>query len=401
MDIDRATFAQECIRKCRGSDVDPHYMLGVAQLRSGISDGSDAGKVGPFRLTQEEWDANSNDDEQGIHFTPAQISSWQRQCTIFALMTHRAIDAFVSTNHRNPSPKELYLQQTPTAATATFPAEFQKALDDTADLLGPAAEAVDPTQTVAPITNVDGSTIDIEKIIHIATNSKAFKGWNNGTAPAGYIKGMALVFARVLGKLQARDPTAIEMAKANTGNESRDALAWYNDKFSALGMKNDVDGPDTLRHLFVLLVGVGMRESNGRYCEGRDRSAHNVTADRAEAGLFQTSFNAADASPLLRPLFEQFKANPSGFKDVFQEGVTVKSSDLENFGSGEGMEFQRLTKDCPGFAAEFAAVGFRNIRTHWGTINRKEAEVRPECDAMFLAVQNAVKASTSISQAIA
>lgn len=37
-------------------------------------------------------------------------------------------------------------------------------------------------------------------------------------------------------------------------------------------------GVATLRHVFVLLFGLGMRESSGRYCEGRDRSVSNTTA---------------------------------------------------------------------------------------------------------------------------
>ena len=36
-------------------------------------------------------------------------------------------------------------------------------------------------------------------------------------------------------------------------------------------MRNDVSGIDTLRHLFVLMIGLGMRELSGRYCEGRDQ----------------------------------------------------------------------------------------------------------------------------------
>ena len=49
-----------------------------------------------------------------------------------------------------------------------------------------------------------------------------------------------------------------------------------------------------------------MRESSGKYCEGRDKSADNTTAETAEAGLFQTSFNARRSSPLLPKLFAEF-----------------------------------------------------------------------------------------------
>jgi hypothetical protein len=211
---------------------------------------------------------------------------------------------------------------------------------------------------------------------------------------------MALVYARIYCKLKAEDAAAVEMAKANTGDTDRDALAWYSDIFAAAGMDNENAGIDTLRHLFVLLIGLGMRESSGKYCEGRDRSASNTTAETAEAGLFQTSFNARNASPLLPELFAQYSANPNGFIEVFREGVHCSAADLENFGSGDGMEFQRLSKECPAFAAEFAAVGLRNIRKHWGPINRKTAEVRPECDQMLSQVQDAVDALPDICSAL-
>jgi uncharacterized protein (TIGR02594 family) len=160
MAIDRADFAEECVRQGVIFSVQPHYILAVAQLRSGISDDSKGGQVGPFRLTQAEWDANSNNDEFDVHFTPTQITSPVRQCAVFGLMAHRAFDAFVSTNSRSPSAKELYLQQWPDAATATLSADFQKALDDTAALLGPAADAVldDPQSAPPAISKPDQST---------------------------------------------------------------------------------------------------------------------------------------------------------------------------------------------------------------------------------------------------
>jgi hypothetical protein len=137
-----------------------------------------------------------------------------------------------------------------------------------------------------------------------------------------------------------------------------------------------------LRPLFVLLTGLGIRESSGRYCEGRDQSARNTSAKTAEAGLFQTSYNAQDGIPLLQTLFDQYRNNPvSGYLEIFQEGVSPKRGEAENFGNGPGKEFQRLSKECPAFAAEFATVGRK--RSHWWPINRKEAEIRPECDHMF------------------
>jgi hypothetical protein len=232
----------------------------------------------------------------------------------------------------------------------------------------------------------------IDRIIQIAgTSAIATYNWlGRGIAPRGYIKGMALVFARVYCKFLDGDPAAVEMAKANTGNSSKDSLSYYANQFHGLGMDNEASGVNTLRHVFVLLLGLGMRESSGRWCEGRDMSADNTTNETAEAGLFQTSWNARSASSVLPRLFSDYRSNPSGFLDVFKECVTARPQDLQNFGSGDGEAFQRLSKECPAFAVEFAAIGLRNIRNHWGPINTHSAELRPEADGMFLRVQQAV-----------
>lgn len=144
-------IAEECVRQGAFFSVQPHYLLGVIQLRSAIPDGS-GGQIGLFRLKQTEWDANCNSDDFEFHFTSAQITSPIRQCAVFGYMANRAFAAFVSANSRNPSAKELYLQQFP-GADATG---LQQALNDTAALLDPAAQAVlDDPQSVSPIANAD------------------------------------------------------------------------------------------------------------------------------------------------------------------------------------------------------------------------------------------------------
>src|ERR1700759_4592892 len=138
MTIDRSLFAQECVRQAVFLTIEPHYLLGIAQLRSGISDDSDGDRIGPFRLTQDEWNANRDDDEVELHFTPDQIHSPTRQCAVFGLMATRAFDAFEQINKRLPTARELYLQQWPGSADAQ---NLQKALTDTAGLIAPAADA--------------------------------------------------------------------------------------------------------------------------------------------------------------------------------------------------------------------------------------------------------------------
>jgi hypothetical protein len=234
-------------------------------------------------------------------------------------------------------------------------------------------------------------------IISIAAKSEIARfPWKLGPAPPGYIKGMALVYARVYCKLKAGDPAAMEMAKPIKGNDGKDALAHFAPEFKAAGLGNNSTSVDILRHLFVLLIGLGMRESSGRVCQGCDKEpgsnkCKNPTADTAEAGLFQTSFNAVSANPLMQQLFQQYRVNPSGFLEIFREGVSCIDKDFEdNVGSGVGREFQRLSKTCPAFAAEFTAIALRNLINHWGPIFKKRVEICPECDAMLLQVQKAV-----------
>jgi len=205
------------------------------------------------------------------------------------------------------------------------------------------------------------------------------------------------MFAVAQRKLAQGDPAAVEMSRAASSDSHRDALAHYASRFAALGMRNDVSGIDTLRHLFVLMIGLGMRESSGRYCEGRDRSASNTSADSAEAGLFQMSWDAHGASRQIPRLLDEYQANGGGgYREIFCEGVTPHRGDLDNCGSGTGLRFQQLCKDCPGFAVETAAVGLRNLRTHWGPINRREAELRQEADDMLQQVQRLVASGVII-----
>lgn len=146
---------------------------------------------------------------------------------------------------------------------------------------------------------------------------------------------------------------------------------------------------DTLRHLFVLMTGLGMRESSGRACEGRDQSASNGTADTAKAGLFQCSCKLSSAHPLLGTLFAYYQGS-TDLLDIFMQGVKPRPSKLVNFGVGPGAKFQYLTKHCPLFAVHFAGIGLRHRYRHWGPVIRKEVEIRPECDALLRSVEQIV-----------
>jgi peptidoglycan hydrolase-like protein with peptidoglycan-binding domain len=229
-----------------------------------------------------------------------------------------------------------------------------------------------------------------DEICRIAINSHiAEYAWKNrGRAPAGYTKGMALAFASTYRKLQHNHPAAIDMAKARV-NSDKDALNLYKSKFDQLGMNNEHSGPDTLRHLYALMLGHGMRESSGRHCEGRDQSASNTSSDTAEAGLFQHSWNSHSASdPEFSDLMTEFSTGQSpSYLDQFAEDVSCSTSDWACYGSGNGYEFQDLCKTAPAFAVETCALTLRNLANHYGPIIRGETELREDSDEMFRDVQ--------------
>jgi peptidoglycan hydrolase-like protein with peptidoglycan-binding domain len=212
---------------------------------------------------------------------------------------------------------------------------------------------------------------------------------DRGRAPDGYTHGMAIAFAQTYKKLKAGHPAAVEMAKART-ESSKDVFNEYMDEFRQAGMSNEKDGIDTLRHLYSLMLGSGIRESSGMYCCGRDQSAENVSSDTAEAGLFQTSYNASNASdPEFDMLQDEYARGASpGYREIFAEGVTCSSSDWENYGSGRGEQFQELCKTQPAFAVETHALTLRNLCNHYGPVVRHEIELKREADQMFKDVQD-------------
>jgi hypothetical protein len=239
----------------------------------------------------------------------------------------------------------------------------------------------------------------------IASQSQcAAHNWTaRGRAPRSYIEGVTVVFARAVCHPERADVQVVS-APVNTSPDSDDALAVYQSIFQANGMRNDKPGVDTLRHTYALLIGLGMMESSGKYCEGRDVSECFTTADSAEAGLFQTSYGARRFSPILNELFRNYSANQNDcLLGVFQEPICqiVKSQNpacpsvtSDVAGTGPGADWQKLTKQCPAFSTEYGAVV---LRTHGGMkgefnpIRKRQAELRPECDSMLQKAQTYVE----------
>lgn len=231
-----------------------------------------------------------------------------------------------------------------------------------------------------------------ERVLELAAESPVARVFwrGRGRAPIGYVKGMALAWAVVYEKWRFGDPAAAIMAMADTARPEADALSWYDGVFVSRDMRNDESGSNTLRHLFVLMYGLGMRESSGRFCEGRDRSVpeHRATGETAESGMFQMSWDARFASREIINQFERYSDEYDDLMEVFREGVECTKSDLKSYGDGEGLLFQeRCGKASPMCAILTTGVGLRVVRDHWGPINRRAAEVRQDVNELLRKVQ--------------
>lgn len=218
---------------------------------------------------------------------------------------------------------------------------------------------------------------DLDAIVENSSCAKySFK--NRGKAPLGYLKGVARGYAKAL-----CFPSEVTSSVKHFASD-KDALAYYGLESNSL-------------NTYTFLIGLGMRESSGKHCVGRDTTASNTTAETAETGLFQFSYNSRVAHAELPKVFSKYLSGSEKCNlDVFSSGVTCSQSNWANFGSGKGFEFQKLAKECPAFAVEYGATTIRTLRKHFGPITRKEVEFKAECKSMLMGVQELIVKSPEL-----
>jgi hypothetical protein len=235
-----------------------------------------------------------------------------------------------------------------------------------------------------------------QQVVGLVDNSACGRtAWKSrGKAPAGYMRGVTLSFARSLCRTKMSPPSglALILEAGNSGNAKKDALAHYQSIFTTAGIHTGTAGEESLKAIYTLGYGLGMRESSGKYCEGWDTSAgSNRPSSEGEAGVFQASYNSMAASPELRKLYEEYQKNPQRcLLDVFKTGTSCKAQSV--LGAGAGAAYQAFNKACPAFATEYAMTLLRILRAHFGPINRQEAQVIPACNSLLTSVQQVIDA---------
>ena len=244
-------------------------------------------------------------------------------------------------------------------------------------------------QVNGPFTQQVQSMVD-------ASSCAKYSWKSRGRAPAGYIRGMSLDFARALCRYKVSNGQAglIKIqSSADRNNSAKDAVTHYRSIFRAAGIDITTSGESMLSALYTLGIGLGMRDSSGDYCEGWDTSAgRNRPSNEGEAGLFQFSYNSIAASVELKNLYAEYQAHPEKcMLDVFKVGASCRPQNV--LGTGAGAAFQAFTKSCPAFAGEYAMTLVRLLRAHFGPINRREAEVKPQCYDMLRDVEELLEAN--------
>lgn len=237
--------------------------------------------------------------------------------------------------------------------------------------------------------------LEFNKLLsNITDNSKCSKyAWKNrGTANKSYYRGMGKTYA----KAYCHPSTLVSTRRCipESSCDRTDVLSWYNSDFHKLKLDNDVSGRYVQRHVWTLLIGLGMRESSGRYCVGRDLSMNFTTAESAEAGLFQSSWGARKRDPSMVTLFNKYQSNKTGcYYEIFKEGYKCSQADLKNWGSGDGLKFQELSKTCPAFSAEYASILVRKsggTKGEYGPLRSKKSELNLDCDNMLQDIEKLV-----------
>ena len=238
---------------------------------------------------------------------------------------------------------------------------------------------------------IQSSRAAIEKINSLVDGSAcANYSWKNrGKAPNAYMRGMALNLAKSVCSPEASHVKYISSPNKNIKG----------DAFTNYGL-NPEGGLESLLTTYTLLIGLGMRESSGKHCVGRDMSANFSDAIEAEAGLFQTSYNIVSYHEETRKLFA---ANKNCMLDVFSKGVSCKESDAKTWGTGNGAKWQQKAKSCPAMATDVAAVTIRfsgGPTGHHGPLRRKEAEYNKSCEKMLGSVIDYVLDNESICDSL-
>lgn len=145
--------------------------------------------------------------------------------------------------------------------------------------------------STSSVTEIKQNKIDYQKVITKSYEHKCYleSYKNRGKAPKRLVEGLIANFTQ-----EICSPSGA--SSAILGDPKSDALAYYG-------------SPAKVENLYALMVGSGMQESSGGHDCGQDTNApENRTGPKAEAGIFQTSYDSITKSGELKKTYEEAKS---------------------------------------------------------------------------------------------
>ena len=268
---------------------------------------------------------------------------------------------------------------------------------------GPARPAVTPAPTPAasnPLDKIHQLATTGACAAHTFTSQSHGKPSISGKAPKAFLSGVASAYAKAV--CDGPSSAFVQFVGNAATHGEDDIFSHYKNVFAKAGLSLATSGLANVRHIFALQLGLGMCESNGEWCAGRDMSSGFSSSSSAEAGMFQTSYGAHTHAALLDTLFAKYRASKAGcLFSTFSQNIRCSANNMKNWGATTeaGYQWQALTKSCPAFAVEYAAVLMRvhgGPKGEWNPLRKQYAEVRPECDQMLAQVEAVVTANPSV-----
>jgi hypothetical protein len=247
---------------------------------------------------------------------------------------------------------------------------------------------------IAASCQTAAAPIDEARVADIISQSQCATGpWkqgDSGHAPNALLKGLATVYLRSYCEVKTGAVAASRDMSRPVASKPHEVFAYFESELNTNSIALDTS-TQRLRALFTLGVGVAMNESDGNPTAGPYIKDNAV---KAEAGLFQMSYDSLTAAPTpsewLAKLYASYQADTSKCQSgIFMQGQRDLKLKVIGEGTAAGA-FQSFTKECPAFATEYGLVELRVKPTYFGTVietnpggHPNKAHFVPACYKMF------------------
>lgn len=219
--------------------------------------------------------------------------------------------------------------------------------------------------------------------------------------PPGYIRYIAIGYARSHARLIRGERLGVLLGAANAGGSDRDVLSIYRNELKAHQISLSTPS-DRLLATYGLLIAKGKLESDGRFYKGQDANRpSNQTAAKAESGAFQSSYDIIGTNKAIKEglniLIPEYAKNPiRGHLYIAASGTPNGEKKYLEFpfhGSGEGRRFQELSRLCPAFSAESSALALRYSANNYAAVLTQLMQIEPKCFTMLAEIRELVEAT--------